>query len=287
MESMESKTIYNIVDSFRTYHNIIDSFRTEENTTFKEHCRDNNPEYISGFNGNFVEICELVIKYLDHLKKSGDTLKISRGCKYLYYWLYYTASNLERSSDNVLNYYENLLTLYVYFEGNIRGNYTKDIIQDIFRNVENLYNLYKYFYEFKNTYKSTDKECNKAEKCVHLYNDCIKECLYEKDWDYCDGLETFREHYNEYMKAVICPPNIIKILESYKRLDIATIILIPVIIILFTLFESTICTPLRSKNKYSNSINEETNKLIHLFQTTNKNSKRKKYNVAYHSDEYP
>ncbi|SBT47274.1 PIR Superfamily Protein [Plasmodium ovale wallikeri] len=195
--------------------------------------------------------------------------------------------------------------IHVQLEGNICGNYTKDIKHDIFGNVENLYTLYKYFYEFKNTYKLTDKECNKAEKCVHLYNDCIKDCPYEKDSDYCDGLESFREHYNEYMKAVVCPPNIIKILVSYKSLDISTIILISVIFILvipficfilctftkkfhlkFTSVKSSLCTPLRSKNKYSKSINEEKNELIHLSQTTKKNSKRKKYNVAYHSEEY-
>ncbi|SBT79061.1 PIR protein [Plasmodium ovale] len=226
-------------NSFLTYDNIIDSFRIEEDTTFKEHCRANSPEYVSGFNGNFVEIYELVIEFI-----------------------------------------------HVQLEGNICGNYTKDIKHDIFGNVENLYTLYKYFYEFKNTYKLTDKECNKAEKCVHLYNDCIKDCPYEKDSDYCDGLESFREHYNEYMKAVVCPPNIIKILVSYKSLDISTIILISVIFILFTSVKSSLCTPLRSKNKYSKSINEEKNELIHLSQTTKKNSKRKKYNVAYHSEEY-
>ncbi|KMZ76938.1 hypothetical protein PVIIG_06012 [Plasmodium vivax India VII] len=170
------------------------------------------------------------MKYLKELKIKSAILKISYGCKYLYYKIY-----LDMFKDKNFNYTPQ--TFYKEFLENyhnddtlgICNDYLDDIIQITLEKMEKLIELYKILFD-----KKLNEDCNCVSKCVTLYNDYLKLCRSDNDHEFCNELEKFRYIYKDRVASLNCA-GAPKTLESTKPFD-AFVILLPFTIILISTF---------------------------------------------------
>ncbi|KMZ95041.1 hypothetical protein PVMG_06023 [Plasmodium vivax Mauritania I] len=223
--------MYDLVDTFYNYENIFQGITSDDKDGFSNKCKSLFQTNLWDTSVFFTEnYCIKYMKYLKQLKIKSVILKISYGCKYLYYKIY-----LDMFKDKKFNYTPQ--TFYKEFLENyhnddtlgICNDYGGDTILVILEKMDKLIDLYKIFNNIK-----SNENCICVSKCVTLYKDYLMLCRSDNDHEFCNELEKFRYIYKDRVASLNCA-GAPKTLESTKPFD-AFVILLPFTIILISTF---------------------------------------------------
>ncbi|CAI7718674.1 PIR protein [Plasmodium vivax] len=228
------------------------------------------------------------MKYLKELKIKSAILKISYGCKYLYYKIY-----LDMLKNKENNYTPQIF--YKKFLESIRDDVTLETCNDyldydidvILEKMEKLIELYKILFD-----KKFNEDCNCVSQCVNLYNDYLKLCRSDNDHEFCNELEKFRYTYEARVASLNCV-GMPRTLESTKPFD-SFVILLPFTIILITsfilfiLYKFTGIGPLlrlqMRKEKYkSSNLGQQMDSIQQTHGTISRKSGNMTYKISYPS----
>ncbi|KMZ83447.1 hypothetical protein PVBG_06406 [Plasmodium vivax Brazil I] len=111
------------------------------------------------------------------------------------------------------------------------NNFVEQIDVHLFEKYNNLIVLCEQFDKLINSGDNEEpNKCAYAKKCVELYEKYIKECLGGVNNYYCNELKNFKHDYEKKIKELTCA-DIATILTSSESTDLASIIIVPVIII--------------------------------------------------------
>ncbi|SBT73358.1 PIR protein [Plasmodium ovale] len=239
--------------------------------------------------------CIKFLAYLHNLENEGTSSHLVTGCKYLNFWLYDELINKNKSIHKTSILYKEFMNVYdtLYSNDNeICKDHIEDINEEIYNKVKNLLELYNHFKNVPTS--STVGNCFNDNKCADLYNDFIKECAKINNRNFCDGLDKFREIYNERMIFLNTCENVQKYLPSYKSNNMAVTILIPIIIILaipfilfflhkYTTFPSQLLLKIKKNARIFDDQYENTENFLPMSQSFNRNSENSAWNIAYHT----
>ncbi|KMZ83405.1 hypothetical protein PVBG_06047 [Plasmodium vivax Brazil I] len=227
------KDLYNFKGLFSEIKSIFDSefnnFHVDEK--YNDVFNTLKAQYNTIIDDSFKSDCNKAIEYLKYLEQyyEGD-INAAKGSIYLYCWLYDVEFYKSKYNNNRINIYKKLLDEYsqIEFAANVQGIFGNYLNGNIGENLKKLYDLYYKFDKFRKDQYCSGNKCKCAEECYTSYNDYIKECNKSDNVDFCNGLEEFREQYNNYTS------NGFKCNEDYKYLPSAinsdiSVILIPTI----------------------------------------------------------
>ncbi|SBT74304.1 PIR protein [Plasmodium ovale] len=140
--SFKKKTIYNVANLFDVYKNQLDE-DLEDGVFFGiDECTDFSSPYLD--NGVSDNICQRSIKYFSHLKEQVNSDYIDQGCRYFCYWLHNKILKSQKSVDNTLNLYKQLLQKYRdYEETYVFQEYIEHFSNDMLANLIKLIELYE------------------------------------------------------------------------------------------------------------------------------------------------
>ncbi|SBT84129.1 PIR protein [Plasmodium ovale] len=141
--TFKQKTIYNVANLFDLYKNQLDG-KSEDGFFFFviDECTNFSSPYLD--NGVSVQIFQGSIKYFSHLKKQVNSYYIDQGCRYFCYWLHDKILNNQKSVNNTINLYKQLLQKYKdYEETHVFQEYIKHFSNDMLANLIKLIELYE------------------------------------------------------------------------------------------------------------------------------------------------
>ncbi|SBT73317.1 hypothetical protein POWCR01_000102800 [Plasmodium ovale] len=267
---------YNVANSYKEYKKQLDSYINPSDSVLMSGCNRHLNQHISNSKYGASNTCEIVVRFLSHLKEKNHTFYQEDGCKYLYYWLHVEALDRKVSIENTLNIYKELNEIFNSENDgfNIFDKYLNELNKHTCEKIPKIIHLYKEFNKFESeqTTQSSEKKCTSS--CFELFDSYIHECRESYDYDFCKKLKIFREQYNFFIRRVLECEGEEYILPPVENFDAIRTI--------FTAFGPWIRHLVSKKGNIYDNINQETHQLLHPYEMGENNNNRD-YNIAYSS----
>ncbi|KMZ95112.1 hypothetical protein PVMG_05941 [Plasmodium vivax Mauritania I] len=224
--------INNFSDFFNKYKPIFDKNNFESSVDYTDKCKTQILIY-SGKTDSFSPLCIKCMKYLKHLDDNRDDDYQKRGIIYLYLLLQHYEIHNKIYDGNTIENMKKLMNSFGELHSNDTNihNFFDFYIHNILNyKLNDLYNLYHKFYNFRNNQECTDNKCKCAKECVDTYKNSVENCNNYGNAYLCNELEYFRNIYNKDKPFQICP-DVDSYLPSFIKYSTSVIILISFITI--------------------------------------------------------
>ncbi|SCA48146.1 PIR protein [Plasmodium ovale] len=283
----------NIADPYSEHKKKLDIYKADDHTHMLG-CEKFTNAHLKDADGGAPKICNISVSFLNDLKKKNDSFYQEDGCKYLYYWLH--AETRSEASEDILDVYKKLNNIFNDQNGgfNIFDNYINQMNNDIYQNVKKIILLYDKFNNFEREVMPQNSQKKCTSECITLFTNYVDECRKVYDYDFCNKLKKFREHYNYFIQSILQCKGEEYLLKPVEFFDIISIIIIPFVLILitsfilqllykFTPFGPWIRNILVKKKNIRDNISQEENHLLHNYELDKDDSKKPQYKLAYNS----
>ncbi|VUZ99677.1 PIR protein [Plasmodium vivax] len=272
---------YNFVNFCKELWKEIQGYSKDTSDVYDGWCDGIKSEYerYNIFNENSYN-CRQVMFYLYFIISENSILYNENRCKYLYYWIYHDLLQKNTNYDVDLKLYRSFLEIYFGSEEDphICNNYVDQFKNIMLKKSEKLIELYDTINNNGNTF-----DCFCAKNCSQLYNEYVKECQNDYDYDCCSELQSFKYKYDKKMESIDKCEGGKKILPSAIKHDLHVIIIIPMII--FTPIGSRITHRKRRKSEFFENNSYRTNTLLPTSGRT-RTEQNIANNIAYNSTKY-
>ncbi|SBS99364.1 PIR Superfamily Protein [Plasmodium ovale curtisi] len=284
----------NIDNPYSEYKKLLDSYKGNE-SIYMFGCDKFTNEHLKNAEGYAPKICNISVSFLSHLKEQNNPSYQENGCKYLYYWLHDEISDSKTIEDTLVVYKALNDIFNDENDGlNMFDNYINQMNNDIYHNIKKIILIYDEFNIFEKQVMppSSQKKC--TSECVTLFTNSVGECRKAYDYDFCNKLKKFRDHYNYFIQTILKCEGDQYLLPPVDNLDVVRMIIVPFVLILVACFILPLLykfTPVgpwarhiigKKKNTRDN-INQEENHLLDDYEMEKDFPKKIHYKLAYNS----
>ncbi|KMZ96085.1 hypothetical protein PVNG_05994 [Plasmodium vivax North Korean] len=220
---------YNSVKSFPKYEGKFKNITSGSANLYRRQCN----LIISACIGdlNFYNTCSSIAAFIEHLQNEVDTIEKSKKCNFLNYKINGEVRKLKNGSYNNVGFYNKFINEYKNNSYDLKFTCKKNIgylIEDIFKKIEDLYNIYTRYYSFLlPSSSSAVSKCNDITHSVDLYNQHKGTCENDINKDFCAALDKFRNDYMSIIGQVTtkCPKAEVSLQSYIKATDYAVYVL--------------------------------------------------------------
>ncbi|SBS93746.1 PIR Superfamily Protein [Plasmodium ovale curtisi] len=249
----QGQTMNNIDNPYSEYKKKLDSYKGDE-SIYMFGCNKFTNEHLKNAEGYAPKICNIAVSLLSHLKEQNNPSYQENGCKYLYYWLH-DEINDSKTIEDTLVVYKALNDIFNDENDglNMFDNYINQMNNDIYHKIKKIILIYDEFNNFEKQFMPPS-ECRKA-----------------YDYDFCNKLKKFRDHYNYFIQTILKCEGDQYLLPPVDNLDV------------FTPVGPGACHIIGKKKNTWDNISQEENHLLDDYEMEKDFSKKVHYKLAYNS----